>query len=71
MAFLDFKNVRIAGIAAGVPQHIEENVGDNIQSNDYDAAAYVELTGVKEKVKAKEINFNSQEFKKFENSFLV
>ena len=49
MAFLNFKNVRIAGIAAGVPQHIEENVGDNIQSNDYDAAAYVELTGVKER----------------------
>lgn len=49
MAFLDFKNVRIAGIAAGVPQHIEENVGDNIQSNDYDAEAYVELTGVKER----------------------
>ena len=49
MAFLEFKNVRIAGISAGVPQHVERNEGDNIQSNDYDAAAYVELTGVLER----------------------
>ena len=49
MAFLEFKNVRIAGIAAGVPQNVVRNEGDNIQSKDYDAAAYVELTGVLER----------------------
>ena len=49
MAFFDFKNVRIAGVSAGVPQHVERNDGDNIQSKDYDAAAYVELTGVLER----------------------
>ena len=26
MAFLEFKNVRIAGMAAGVPEHISSNL---------------------------------------------
>jgi 3-oxoacyl-[acyl-carrier-protein] synthase-3 len=46
MAFFEFKNVRIAGIAAGVPANIILNNDQVIQSGDYDAAAYVETTGV-------------------------
>lgn len=49
MAFLEFKNIRIAGVAAGVPKNVIKNEGDVLQSNDYDAAAFVELTGVKER----------------------
>lgn len=49
MAFLEFKNVRIAGISAGVPKNIIKNEGDAVQSKDYAAAAFVELTGVKER----------------------
>lgn len=49
MAFLEYKNVRIAGIAAGVPKHVIKNVGKQVQSNDYDAAAFVEQTGVAER----------------------
>ena len=46
MAFLEVKNVRIAGISAGVPKDIVKNEGDAVQSVDYDAAAFVETTGV-------------------------
>ncbi len=49
MAFLEFSNVRIAGLSAGVPKHIEKNTGSVIQSTDYDAQAFVELTGVAER----------------------
>ena len=49
MAFLEFKNIRIAGISAGVPATIIKNEGDAVQSKDYDAAAFVELTGVRER----------------------
>ena len=52
MAFLEFKNVRIAGIAAGVPENIISNYtlksGEDI-SADYTAEAFVETTGVKER----------------------
>lgn len=52
MAFLEFKNVRIAGISAGVPEHIVSNYslkpGIDI-SSDYTANAFVETTGVKER----------------------
>ena len=52
MAFLDFKNVRIAGISAGVPETIVSNYtlrpGIDI-SSDYTAKAYVETTGVEER----------------------
>lgn len=52
MAFLDFKNVRIAGVSAGVPKIIVSNYslrpGVDI-SSDYTAEAYVETTGVKER----------------------
>ncbi len=52
MAFLEFKNVRIAGIAAGVPNNLASNLHptkeDNI-SSDYTPEAFVEATGVKER----------------------
>lgn len=49
MAFIEFKNVRIAGISAGVPKNVIRNDGDSVLSKDYDAAAFVELTGVEER----------------------
>ena len=52
MAFLEFKNVRIAGIAAGVPKNVISNYtlkqGEDI-SADYTPEAFVETTGVKER----------------------
>lgn len=52
MAFLEFKNVRIAGISAGVPENIISNYtliqGEDI-SVDYTPEAFVETTGVKER----------------------
>lgn len=52
MAFLEFKNVRIAGIAAGVPENVVSNYtlksGEDI-SSDYTPEAFVETTGVKER----------------------
>lgn len=52
MAFLEFKNVRIAGIAAGVPENISSNLHPterDLVSSDYSPEAYVETTGVKER----------------------
>ncbi len=49
MAFLEFKNVRIAGISAGVPKKVINNLELQNLSKDYDAAAFVEATGVKER----------------------
>lgn len=52
MAFLEFKNVRIAGVAAGVPENVYSNLhpttNDNF-SSDYSPEAFVETTGVKER----------------------
>lgn len=52
MAFFEFKNVRIAGIAAGVPENVVSNYtlksGEDI-SADYTPEAFVETTGVKER----------------------
>lgn len=52
MAFLEFKNVRIAGIAAGVPKNVASNLHptaeDNI-SNEYAPEDFVATTGVKER----------------------
>ena len=52
MAFLEFKNVRIAGIAAGVPKHISNNLhpdeNDNV-SSDYTPEDFIATTGVKER----------------------
>lgn len=51
MSFLRLKNVRITGLAAGVPKNAISNLessGENI-SDMYDAAAFVEATGVRER----------------------
>jgi 3-oxoacyl-[acyl-carrier-protein] synthase-3 len=49
MAFLNFKNIRIAGIAAGVPKNIVNNHDVEMQSGEYEAADFVEATGVRER----------------------
>lgn len=49
MAFLEVKNVKIVGMAAGVPQKVVCNLEIENVSKDYDAAAFVEVTGVKER----------------------
>lgn len=49
MAFLEFKNVRIAGISAGVPKRKLCNLDITDISSDYDSAAFVETTGVLER----------------------
>lgn len=52
MAFLEFKNVRIAGIAAGVPKEVSSNLHptemDNF-SSEYSPEDFVKSTGVKER----------------------
>lgn len=52
MAFLEFKNVRIAGISAGVPKFVASNLHpletDGI-SSDYSPEAFVDATGVLER----------------------
>lgn len=47
MAFLQFQNVRIAGFSAGVPENVVVN--DVVDSTAYNAAAFVETTGVKQR----------------------
>lgn len=47
MAFLDFKNVKIVGMSAGVPS--KTIVNDTVSSTEYDAEAFVEKTGVKQR----------------------
>lgn len=52
MAFLEFKNVRIAGIAAGVPRNIASNLHpteDDMMSKEYSPEDYVKTTGVMER----------------------
>lgn len=52
MAFLEFKNVRIAGIAAGVPKNVASNLHpseDDQMSTDYSPEEYVKTTGVQER----------------------
>ena len=49
MAFLEFKNVKIAGISAGVPKTVFCNLDMKDISGDYDAVAFVETTGIKER----------------------
>ena len=49
MAFITLDNVRIAGISAGVPRTVVRNDESTVHSTDYDAAAFVELTGVRER----------------------
>lgn len=52
MAFLEFKNVRIAGIAAGVPKNVASNLHPSDQDNishEYTPEDYVKTTGVEER----------------------
>lgn len=49
MAFFEFKNVRLAGISAGVPANISVNDANAIQSTDYGAEDFVNTTGVKQR----------------------
>lgn len=47
MSFFEFKNVRIAGFAAGVPKNVVENDNKAVGSKNYEASAFVETTGVR------------------------
>ena len=51
MAFIQFKNVRIAGLAAGVPKTISSNLNGSLHniSEEYTPEAFVEATGVLER----------------------
>ena len=51
MAFLQFKNVRIAGFSAGVPKQIGSNLDRSLHniSDEYTPEAFVEATGVLER----------------------
>lgn len=52
MAFLEFKNVRIAGISAGVPKNILSNLNPDSSdgiSSDYSPEDFVKTTGVQER----------------------
>ena len=52
MSYLNFENVRIAGIAAGVPENVASNLAPpsgDIVSSDYSPEAFVEATGVRER----------------------
>ena len=53
MAFLSFNNVRIAGIAAGVPKNVVSNLdlksGDGSISGSYSPEDFVKLTGVRDR----------------------
>lgn len=52
MAFIEFKNVRIAGISAGVPKFVASNLtplADDGVSSEYTPEAFVETTGVLER----------------------
>lgn len=49
MAFLSYRNVRIAGLSVGVPKRIISNLDLADISRDYDASSFVEVTGVKER----------------------
>ena len=50
MAFLEVHNVSIRGISAGVPRKVIDNIKEfNNYSQEYNAEAFVESTGVKER----------------------
>lgn len=46
--FFNFKNLKISGIAAGVPKNIVKSEDLDL-SADYDAAAFIETTGIRER----------------------
>ena len=48
MAFLEIRNVRVAGVSAGVPKHVIDNLNcEERISKEYDNAQFVEETGVR------------------------
>lgn len=47
MAFLDFKNVRIAGLSAGVPKNIEYTKDNPHISSEYDYEDFIKSTGIR------------------------
>lgn len=47
MAFLDFKNVRIAGISAGVPKHVEFTKDNPNISSEYNYEDFIKSTGIR------------------------
>ena len=47
MAFLEFKNVRIAGISAGVPKHIEYTKDNPHISSEYKYEDFIKSTGIR------------------------
>lgn len=52
MAFLEFKNVRIAGLSAGVPRNVSSNLHpskEDAVSGDYAPEDFVKTTGVQER----------------------
>ena len=49
MAFLCYRNVRVVGMSVGVPKRKVCNLDIADISTDYDAASFVEVTGVKER----------------------
>lgn len=50
MSFFEFKNVKIAGISAGVPSHVVNNLKSERRiSKDYDNTDFVATTGVEER----------------------
>lgn len=50
MAFVEFKNVKIAGISAGVPSNVIDNMqGGDRFSAEYSPADFIETTGVHER----------------------
>ena len=58
MAYLEFKNVQIAGIAAGVPKNIVSNLHpspDDAISSEYEPEDFVKTTGVMERRVSREL----------------
>lgn len=49
MAFLEIKNVRIAGIASGVPKHIEYTKNNPSISSEYNYEDFIKSTGVEQR----------------------
>ena len=52
MAYIEFKNVRVSGIASGVPKTIADNLHpteDDAVSSDYSPEDFVKTTGVRER----------------------
>jgi len=47
VAFLQFKNVQIVGVSAGVPKNVVDNEKGEGLSSQYDAADFIETTGVR------------------------